>query len=85
MTVYVAVMMAVLGRVATARQIAPWSKDLTCQSHHAVGAAFWSTSVWIVSNFLIALARAMRCQSHHTCPHSPHCGECGHVIGWSWL
>ena len=44
-TVYVAVMMAVLGRVATARQIAPWSKDLTCQSHHAVGAAFWSTSV----------------------------------------
>ena len=70
MTVYVAVMMAVLGRVATARQIAPWSKDLTCQSHHAVGAAFRCTSVWTVANFLIAVARAMRCQSHADTHHS---------------
>ena len=70
MTVYVAVMMAVLGRVATSRQIAPWSKDLTCQSHHAVGAAFRSTSVWTVSNFLDAVVRAVRCQSRNGTRHS---------------
>ena len=62
MTVYVAVMMALLGRVATARQIAPWSKDLTCQSHHTVGAAFWSTSVGGLSHFQSDLGIAQRRQ-----------------------
>ena len=36
MTVYVALVVSSLDRVATAHQIAPWSEDLT----HAVGAAF---------------------------------------------
>ena len=40
-----------LGRVATAHQIAPWSEDLTCLSHHAVGAAFRSTSAECFSHF----------------------------------
>ena len=45
LTVFSAVEVGGLGRVATAHQIAPWSEDLTCLSHHAVGAAFRSTSV----------------------------------------
>ena len=63
MTVCVAVMVSSLDRVATAHQIAPWSKDLTCQSHHTVGAAFWSTSVWIVSNFLSDMVIVQRRKS----------------------
>ena len=63
MTVYVAVMMAVLGRVAAAHQIAPWSKDLTCQSHHAVGAAFWSTSVGGLAHFQSDMGIAQRRKS----------------------
>ena len=45
LTVCGAIVINGLGRVATAHQIAPWSEDLTCLSHHAVGAAFRSTSV----------------------------------------
>ena len=45
LTVCGAIEVSGLGRVATAHQIAPWSEDLTCLSHHAVGAAFRSTSV----------------------------------------
>ena len=44
LTVCTVVVVGGLGRVATARQIAPWSEDLTCLSYHAVGAAFRSTS-----------------------------------------
>ena len=60
MTVCTASMMAVLGRIATARQIAPWSKDLTCQSHHTVGAAFWSTSVGGLAHFQSDMGIAQR-------------------------
>ena len=45
LTVCGAIVVSGLGRVATAHQIAPWSEDLTCLSHHAVGAALRSTSV----------------------------------------
>ena len=54
-----AIVVSGLGRVATAHQIAPWSEEMSCLSHHAVGAAFRSTSVWTVSNFLDAVARAV--------------------------
>ena len=70
LTVCIAVEVDCLGRVAIAHQIAPWSEDLTCLSHHAVGAAFRSTSVWTVSNFLDAVARAVRCQSHARTHHT---------------
>ena len=70
LTVCGAIVVSGLGRVATAHQIAPWSEDMTCLSHHAVGGAFRSTSVWTVANFLIAVARAVRCQSRNGTRHS---------------
>ena len=51
LTAFSAVEVGGLGRVATAHQIAPWSEDLTCLSHHAVGAAFRSTSAECFSHF----------------------------------
>ena len=62
LTVYVAFMVSSLDRVATAHQIAPWSKDMTCQSHHAVVAAFWSTSVGGLSHFQSDMGIAQRRQ-----------------------
>ena len=63
MTVCGAIVVSGLGRVATAHQIAPWSEDMTCLSHHAVSAAFRSTSVWIVSNFLSDMVIVQRRKS----------------------
>ena len=42
------------GRVVTAHQIAPCSR----------GSDLLSPTVWTVSNFLLAVVRAVRCQSH---------------------
>ena len=70
LTMCIAVEVGGLGRVATARQIAPWSRGSDLLSPTAVGAAFRSTSVWIVANFLIAVARAVRCQSHNGTRHN---------------
>ena len=62
LTVCGAIVVSGLGRVATAHQIAPWSEDLTCLSHHAVGAALRSTSVGGLSHFQSDLGIAQRRQ-----------------------
>ena len=60
LTVCGAIVVSGLGRVATAHQIAPWSEDLTCLSHDAVGAAFRSTSAECFSHFQSDLDVAQR-------------------------
>ena len=62
LTVCGAIVVSGLGRVATAHQIAPWSEDMTCLSHHAVGAALRSTSVGGLSHFQSDLGIAQRRQ-----------------------
>ena len=69
LTVCGAIMVSGLGRVATAHQIAPWSEDMTCLSHHAVGAALRSTSVGglahLQSDMGIAQRRKSNTGTHH--------------------
>ena len=63
LTVCGAIVVSGLGRVATAHQIAPWSEDLTCLSHHAVGGAFRSTSAECLSHFLSDMVIVQRRKS----------------------
>ena len=69
LTVCGAIVVIGLGRVATAHQIAPWSEDLTCLSHHAVGAAFRSTSVGGLARSQSDLGIAQRRKSDRRTPH----------------
>ena len=63
LAVCIAVVVGGHGRVATAHQIAPWSRGSDLLSPTAVGAAFRSTSVGGLSNFLSDMVIVQRRKS----------------------
>ena len=78
LAVCIAVVVGGHGRVATAHQIAPWSRGSDLLSRTAVGAAFRSTSVGDLAHFQSDMGIAQRSRS---------CGECTQLFGCSrpWL
>ena len=82
LTVCGAIVVSSLGRVATAHQIAPWSRGSDLLSPTAVGAAFRSTSV---GGFGTLTERHGHCtETQIKYRHSPPGGECRYSLGWSW-
>ena len=65
----IAVVVGSLGRVATTHQIAPWSEDMTCLSHHAVGAAFRADVCCTASGFLLAVLMYVRRKTYSRTQH----------------
>ena len=71
----IAVVVGGHGRVATAHQIAPWSRGSDFLSPTAVGAAFRSTSVGGLAHFQSDTGIAQRSRIAE-CTVSPEAGEC---------
>ena len=62
----------------------PWMPRVN--HHYAPNGDDCRLHQWMVSNFLISLWQEL-CDANHMPALSgrAECGECGHLIGWSWL